>query len=242
MVEIPGGLPRRVLVVVAHPDDVDFGAAGTVAVLRAAGAEVVYCIVTDGATGGFDRKVAREEIAEIRQREQRAAAALVGVKEVVFLGRRDGELVADPPLRRELSRQIRRLRPDLVIAQSPERWYDRIPASHPDHLAAGEATLRAVYPDARNPFAFPELLEGDGLEPHVVERVWLMAHPDRDRAIDVTDVLEAKLDAITAHGSQTPDPAGTRAFVRQWTAEEAEELGLGPGRHAEAFKEIRLAG
>jgi LmbE family N-acetylglucosaminyl deacetylase len=229
----------RVLVVTAHPDDVDFGAAGTVASLVRGGSTVTYLVVTDGDAGGFDPALDRAEIPAIRRAEQRAAASLLGVAEVRFLGRRDGELVADAPLRREVARAIRELRPDLVITSSPERYYDRLPASHPDHLAAGEAALRAVYPDARNRFAFPELLE-EGLEPHVVAEVWLMAHPEPDYPVDITELLECKLAAIAAHASQLPDPAGVAERVRAWTAAEAEQLGLGPGRHAEAFRRVRL--
>lgn len=223
----------------AHPDDVDFGAAGSVAQLRAAGSAVTYCVVTDGDAGGFDRDIARHEMVEIRRREQRAAAAIVGVSDVLFLGRRDGELVADLELRKAIAREIRRVQPDLVITQSPERNYDRLPASHPDHRAAGEAALCALYPDARNPFAFPELL-AEGLEPHTVHEVWLMGHPEPTRAVDVTDVLETKLAAIGAHASQLPDPERMRQFVAEWTAAEAERFGLGTGRHAEAFRVVRI--
>lgn len=228
------------LVVTAHPDDVDFGASGTVALLCAAGAAVTYCIATDGAAGGFDRAVGRSEMAEIRRREQCAAAAVVGADDVVFLGRSDGALVVDLELRAAIARQIRRLEPELVITQSPEINYERMPASHPDHRAAGEAALDAVYPDARNPFAFPELL-AEGLEPHSVGEVWLMGHPAPDRAIDISGVIEKKLAAIAAHESQLPDPARVREFVLEWTAAEAERFGLGGGRHAEAFKVVRLA-
>ena len=159
----------RILVVTAHPDDVDFGAAGSVAVWTNAGIEVAYCIVTDGDAGGSDRSVSRTEMAAIRREEQLEAAKVVGVSDVTYLGFPDGRVVADLELRRAISRVIRRFRPDRVVAQSPERNWSRIYASHPDHLAAGEAAVCAVYPDARNPFAFPDLLE-EGLEPHTVAR------------------------------------------------------------------------
>ncbi len=140
---------ERVLVVTAHPDDVDFGAAGTVATWTDAGYEVTYCIVTDGDAGGFDPDVPRSEIAGIRQAEQRAAAAEVGVTDVRFLGYPDGRLYVTHELRRDISRVIREVRPQRVVTQSPDRNYARIYASHPDHLATGEAVLCAVYPDAR---------------------------------------------------------------------------------------------
>ncbi|HTZ08097.1 MAG TPA: PIG-L family deacetylase, partial [Acidimicrobiales bacterium] len=141
----------RILVVTAHPDDVDFGVAGSVAAWTKAGVAVSYCIVTDGDAGGSDRTVTRSSMATLRRQEQRAAAAEVGVSDVVFLGYPDGRLTPSIDLRRDISRQIRRVRPERLVAQSPERLWDRIGASHPDHLAAGEAAVASVYPDARNP-------------------------------------------------------------------------------------------
>lgn len=237
---LPAPPPERVLAVTAHPDDVDFGMAGTLAALSDAGSSVVYCVATDGDAGGFDRDVPREEIAGIRRDEQRAAGRLVGASEVLFLGHPDGALVASLELRKAIARQIRRFRPDLVLTQSPERNYDRIPASHPDHLALGEAALCAVYPDARNPFAFTELLEEEGLEPHRVPEVWIAGFPQPDHAVDVTDTMDRKLAAILAHKSQLPDPASVEHFVREWTTATAERFGLGPGRHAEAFKRVHV--
>ena len=166
--------------VTAHPDDVDFGAAGTVAAFTAAGVEVTYCIVTDGDAGGSDRPMPRVEMAALRQDEQRAAAAVVGVSDVRFLGHPDGMVQATLELRRDISRVIRQVRPERVITQSPERNWDAIFASHPDHLAAGEAAVCAVYPDARNPFAHPELLDEEGLEPWSVARA--VDHEPRGRA------------------------------------------------------------
>src|SRR5437879_10068274 len=197
--------PERALVVTAHPDDVDFGAAGTIATWTDAGIEVTYCIVTDGDAGGFDPAVPRSEIPRIRRAEQTAAAAVVGVHDVEFLGYPDGALELSIDLRRDVSRVIRRVRPQRVVTQSPERVWDRLFASHPDHLAAGEATVCAVYPDARNPFAFPELLE-EGLEAHTVPELWLMAGRTRNRFVDVTDTFDKKLAALRCHVSQLPDP------------------------------------
>ena len=131
---------ERVLMVTAHPDDVDFGAAGSVATWVKAGVEVAYCIVTNGDAGGSDRSVSRTEMARIRQEEQRAAAAELGVSNVSFLGYPDGRLTPSIQLRRDVSRAVRQFRPDRLVCQSPERNWDRIGASHPDHLAAGEAS------------------------------------------------------------------------------------------------------
>ena len=169
---------RRVLIVTAHPDDVDFGTAGTVAAFTKAGLEVTYCIATNGDAGGSDRSVSRADMAVLRQREQRAAAAEVGVTDVHFLGHPDGRLQPTIELRRDISRVIRQVKPERVLTQSPERRWDFIFASHPDHLAAGEAAVCAVYPDARNPFAHPELLDEEGLEPWTVNELWIS---ERDR-------------------------------------------------------------
>ncbi|MGH9106581.1 MAG: PIG-L deacetylase family protein, partial [Acidimicrobiales bacterium] len=151
-VDNPDGV-ERALFVTAHPDDVDFGAAGTVAAWVKAGVEVAYCIVTDGDAGGTDRSVPRAEISRLRRQEQREAGAEVGVTDITFLGYPDGRLAATPEVRRDVSRVVRRCRPQRLVCQSPERDWDRIGASHPDHLAAGEASVCAAYPDARNPFA-----------------------------------------------------------------------------------------
>ena len=230
----------RALVVTAHPDDVDFGIAGTVALLTGAGVEVSYCIVTDGQAGGFDRDTPREEIPAIRRAEQTAAAAEVGVDDVRFLGRIDGEVVSDLDLARDVSREIRRVRPDLVLTSSPERNYRFVGASHPDHRRVGEATLDAVYPFARNPFAFPELLADEGLDAWIVGEVWLLGAPDPDRFLDVTDVVERKLAAIEAHASQVADPEAMRKRVTEWLARTARAAGLPEGRLAEAVKVVRI--
>ena len=226
---------QRALVVMAHPDDVDFGSAGTVAAWVKAGIEVSYCIVTDGDAGGFDPTVPRAEIAGIRRAEQTAAAAEVGVTDLTFLGYPDGRLEVSLDLRRDITRVIRQKRPDRIICQSPERNYERIFASHPDHLAAGEATLRAVYPDARNPFTFTELLTEESLEAWSVGEVWLMGGPDADHAVDVTDQVERKLAALRCHASQLPDEEATMERVRQWVTATAKAAGLPDGSAAEGY-------
>jgi len=227
-------VPTKALVVSAHPDDVDFGCSGTVARLRAAGTEVTYCIVTDGDAGEAPDGVARADVGALRQAEQRAAAAAVGVSDVVFLGYPDGRLEATLDLRRDLSRVIRQVAPDVVLCQSPERRWDRVFASHPDHLSAGEATLRAVYPDARNPYAHPELLAQGGLAAHAVREVWVFAHPTSNRYVDITDTYAQKLAALRAHASQTAH-TDLDALIGGWTTATAAEGGLPEGRRAEAF-------
>jgi len=232
---------ERILVVTAHPDDVDFGSAGSVATWTDAGIEVSYCIVTDGDAGGFDLDISRAEMAEIRRVEQTAAAKQVGVEDLTFLGYPDGRLEVSLDLRRDISRVIRRVRPQRVVGQSPERNYERIYASHPDHLATGEATLCAVYPDARNPFAHPELL-AEGWEPWAVPEVWLGVGGAPDRFVDITDVFDRKLDALRCHVSQHPDPDALEARLRERSTMVAELAGFPPGRLAESYRRLDTAG
>ncbi len=225
---------ERALVVTAHPDDVDFGAAGTVANLTDAGAHVTYCLVTDGQAGGYDDTISRREMARIRRDEQTKAAAEVGVTDLVFLGHMDGEVQFSMELRHEISRVIRHARPQVVITQSPSINVGSVYASHADHVATGQATWAAVYPDARNPFAFPELLTS-GLEPWSADEIWLMGRPDANAAVDITHQVERKIRALRCHVSQHRDPDGMEARVREWFARNAADAGLEAGRLAERF-------
>ena len=231
----------RVLVVTAHPDDVDFGSAGTVAAFTAAGVHVTYCVITNGEAGGSDRAIARADMAALRQDEQRAAAAVVGVSDVRFLGHLDGMVQATPELRRDISRVIREVRPERVLTQSPDRNWDFIYASHPDHLAAGEAAVCAVYPDSRNPFAHPELLEAEGLEPWTVPELWLMGPGKQPGiAVDTTTTVERKVAALLCHKSQIPDPDGVTTRIMDGARAQAEAAGLADGSSAELFRVIRI--
>ena len=225
----------RVLVVTAHPDAVDFGASGSIATWVGAGVSVTYCVITDGDAGGFDPEVPRSQIPGIRRAEQVAAAAAVGVSDVRFLGYRDGELTVSHGLRRDISRVIRQVRPQRMLIQTPERNWARIPASHPDHMAAGEAAIQAVYPDARNPFAHASLLEDEGLEAWSVSEVWVMGHPTQTQYVDITEVFDHKIAALRAHESQTGHHEDLEAFIRGWGERLAAEAGFAPGRVAEAF-------
>ena len=232
---------ERALVVTAHPDDVDFGWAGTVARLTDSGIEVVYCVVTDGDAGGADTGTPRDEMAPKRREEQTAAAAVVGVHELHFLGYPDGRVVPSLELRRDISRVIRQVRPDRVLMQSSERNWERIYASHPDHLAVGEATIAAVYPDARNRWAHPEL-EAEKLEPWSVPAVWIGAgHPQLTHYVEITDTVDRKIEALLCHKSQLPDPEATGNMVRGWTSMIAANAGLPEGRFAEAMQVIGTA-
>jgi LmbE family N-acetylglucosaminyl deacetylase len=231
---------ERVLVVTAHPDDVDFGAAGTVASWTRAGLEVTYAIVTNGDAGGNDPDVPRSEIPAIRQAEQRAAAACVGVQDVRFLGYVDGELTVSHDLRRDISRVIRQVRPQRLLCQSPERNWQRLQGSHPDHLAAGEAAIQAVYPDSRNPFAHVSLLHDEGLDAWTVPEVWVMSSERSLHYVDITETFDAKIAALRSHVSQTAHVDTLEEFVRGWAARNAEAGGLPAGRLAEAFMVVSI--
>ncbi|HZD99856.1 MAG TPA: PIG-L deacetylase family protein [Micromonosporaceae bacterium] len=229
---------KRVLCVAAHPDDIDFGFAGTVAGFVAAGLHVTYLLVTRGDAGGFD-DTPREQMPLLREAEQRAAATAVGVEDLIFLdGYRDGTITVTLELRRDISRVIRQVRPDRILTNSPMRRWDRIGAGHPDHLAVAEATTCAVYPDARNAFAFPELLADEGLEPWTVREMWFVASPNPDHFVDITDVYPRKLAALQAHATQTSH-IDLDERLRTMLGNTAKEGRLADGRLAESFSIIR---
>ncbi len=228
---------KRILVVMAHPDDCDFGAGGSIAKWREAGIQVYYCIITNGDQGGEESDVPVEEMAKVRQREQRAAGAALGVSEITFLNYRDGSLIPTIELRRDIVKAIRIAKPDRMVVQSPERNWERIYSSHPDHLAAGESAIQAIYPDARNPYAFPEL-KSEGLEPWRVREVFVTGSPTPNHFIDITETIDKKIAALKAHVSQTAHNPELDSMVRQWGEKNAEANGLAAGRVAEIFKVV----
>jgi LmbE family N-acetylglucosaminyl deacetylase len=230
---------ERVLCVFAHPDDIDFGCAGSIARWVDDGLDIAYLVVTRGDAGGFDEAVPREGIPALREAEQRAAAAAVGVKQVEFLdGYADGRLTPTLDLRRDITAALRRYRPDRVVTNSPLRRWDRLAGpAHPDHLAVGEATTCAVYPDARNPFAYAELR---GLAPWTVREIWYTGSPNPDRYVDITATYDRKLAALHAHESQTSHQQ-LDGFLRPWLSANAKAAGLPDGALAEAFTIVRSA-
>ena len=233
-----------VLVVVAHCDDAEWMFGGTLARLAAAGAEINYVVCTDGAGGGVDLSISDDELAGTRADEQRAAAAVLGVGEVVFLGRHNDELAVTVELKRELVRQIRRFRPDLVLTLTPYRELDAPVAwSHGDHIATGEATLQAVYPEALMPRIHPELA-AEGLAPHEATEVWVPAVHDADLYVDVTDAVDTKMDAIWCHVSQNGEANGDRDWLFDTrVAPPMREAGRRIGcRYAERFRRIPIRG
>jgi LmbE family N-acetylglucosaminyl deacetylase len=237
---IPDSEVERALVVTAHPDDADYGAAGTIAGWVDAGMEVTLALCTRGEQGGFD-ETSRSQIPAIREREQRAASAELGVSDVRFLdGWSDGWLEPTYDLQRAIVRVIREVRPRRVLTQSPKRLYQRLQASHPDHLAAGEATVRAVYPAAENRFSWPELID-QGMPPWRVTELWLMAHDESPHAVDITDRFDRKIRALQAHVSQTAQLGdGLEQRLRDWNTGNAALAGLAGGRLAELFAVSRI--
>jgi LmbE family N-acetylglucosaminyl deacetylase len=224
-------------VITAHPDDVDFGAAGTVAVWTAAGINVSYCVCTSGEASGDGSP----GMAATREAEQRAAAAQVGVQDITFLRYPDGAVTPSLELRRDITRVIRRVRPDRVLTWSPEINWDFVPTTHPDHRAVGEAAFAAVYPDSRNPHAHRSLLAEEGLEPWTVRELWLADGPPglRNHAVDVTDTFDRKMAALRSHSSQAgATSAEIEDALRQGLAATAARFGLGEGRLAESFQTV----
>ena len=234
----PDIYPKRLLAVGAHPDDIDFGLGGTVNSLAVSGTEVAYCVITDGDAGGFDPTVPRETIPQIRRTEQRAAADILGVARIHFLGYPDGRLTITQDLRRDISRIIRKETPDVVVIQSPIRNINEMYASHPDHIAAGEAAMNAIYPDSRNPFAHPALLDEEGLEAWTVPQTWVTGYPEPNHWMDITSTFERKIEALRAHVSQTAHMADLKERMRNRAESVAASGGLAAGRAAEAFRVI----
>ena len=227
---------ERVVVVTAHPDDAETGAGGTVARLVREGAQAVYVIVTSGTMGSSDRTTTPKRLARIREAEQRNAARTLGVEHVEFLGYDDGEVEDTRDLRRDITRQIRKWRPDLVIAQNPHRTSNLF-ASHRDHRVTGGVVLDCVYPLARDHLAFPELLPG--YEPHKVREIYIMKWQEEAHqlAVDISETMDLKLQAIACHQSQFPDFPAMEARLRERCA----VLGTPYGHaYAETFDRILL--
>jgi LmbE family N-acetylglucosaminyl deacetylase len=262
MLSFDGALPtipegRSVLVVMAHPDDAEFNCGGTIASWAAAGKVIDYVVCTSGDKGSGDPAVNPFELARTRRQEQVNAARVLGARDVTFLGYSDGVLQNTLDLRRDIVRQIRRLRPDAVICQDPtQRWGGTGYLNHPDHRAAGDACLDAVYPSARDPHVFPELLL-EGLEPHKVREVFMATGgATADVWVDVTDYLDKKIEALRQHVSQTGHRAEQlEERIRERSrAARAPHANLGsrgdpasralelPFEYAEGYKYFRLQG
>jgi LmbE family N-acetylglucosaminyl deacetylase len=215
------------MMLVAHPDDADFGPAATAARWIDAGSEGWLVCCTSGDQGGEDPDADPLALAALREAEQRVAAAIIGYAGVTFLHGPDGALANDLALREQLVREIRTFRPDAVLATDPETlFYSDGGVNHTDHRAAGMAAVDAVYPAARNPMAFPALARG-GLAAHRVRRLYLFWSERKNVWVDVTATLERKIDALRAHASQITDPDALATRIRKWAGEEGASIGAG---------------
>ena len=241
MVESTNGSPKRVMIVVAHPDDADFMAAGTLAKWARQGSEICYVLCTSGDKGSSDPEVIPAELASIREREQRAASAVVGSRDVVFLRYPDGALRNTLELRRDLVREIRRYRPDVLLCQDPTNRFSDGYVNHPDHRAAGDTALDAVYPSARDYHAYPDLIE-EGLMPHKTLEVYLGGSPTSSTVwVDISDTVDVKVAALREHASQVGTDPERLAGLESRIKERAAELGAPHAlAYAEGFLYIHL--
>ncbi len=243
-VNLSKNLDKTAMVVTAHPDDAEWGCSASVAKWTRLGWDVVYVLCTDGSKGTEDRSISNKELSNIREKEQKNAGKILGLKAIEFLGYPDGYLEPTLDLRRDISREIRKYKPSILITTNPNR--DLINGSylgHPDHFAAGEAALSAVFPSARDHLTFPELLE-EGLEPHKVRQVWInmfnIGSGSKENwffnPIEKTD-LETAIKALQAHTSQIPDPKRAKEYMTK----RREEIGkICNTSYAEAFAKFEL--
>jgi LmbE family N-acetylglucosaminyl deacetylase len=226
----------RALVVSAHPDDIEFGCAATVARWTSEGAEVTYCIVSDGSTGTQNRSLIGEPLARVRRAESERAAAVVGVRSIEWLGYRDGYIEPTLALRRDIARVFRRVRPHRYVVMDPTPTIEDRFVNHPDHRAVGQASLDVTLTAGTTPGHFPELLE-EGLEPwRGLRELWVAGPGSKPVVVDVSETIDKKIEALLCHASQVGDDADRIArWVREWTAQAGERHGFG---HAETFQVI----
>ena len=224
--------PKKALVIAAHPDDSEFGAAGTSYLWTKQGWEVRYCICTDGSKGSEDPHMTKEKLVPLRKEEQKAAAAVLGVKDVMFLDHVDGELTYNRDFLKEIVRVIRTLKPYAVFSHDPGQIVRNMFINHPDHRATGEIVLDAVYPMARNRPTFPELLD-EGLEPFSVKEVYLWTASETNFEVDITDVLDVKFEALSKHASQLDDFEGLKDRLKMFWRDP-------DGKYLERFRRIIL--
>ena len=232
-------IPKRVMSIHAHPDDQEFSVGGTLAKWARAGCEIISVVITSGDSGSNDpAKDAshKQALAELREQEQRAANAVLGVKETIFLRYPDGELEHTLPLRRELTRLIRQFKPDTVTTGNPEGWfYGDEYLNHPDHRAAAQAACAAVFPSAGTRLIFADLLAA-GYEPHDVRRLYIHGTEQPNTWVDITETMDLKIQALQQHASQI-NPAEVGQWMTEWAAEDAKDKGM---KYAESFRVMIL--
>jgi LmbE family N-acetylglucosaminyl deacetylase len=233
--------PKVALGIAAHPDDLDYGMAGTVAKWASQGCDVYYLVLTNGNKGSSDRTADPAQLAEIRRDEQRAAARILGIKDVFFYDYEDGMLEVTMELKRDIVRVIRQVRPEVVLAFDPSMLYD--PArgfiNHPDHRAAGQAAMDAVFPLARDHMSFPELLKDEQLEPHETATLLLLNFGNHNYTVDITEYIDTKMDALAAHVSQIPNVAATQEMMRDFANQTAAGS---PPAYAEGYIRVDVRG
>ncbi len=230
--------PKAVLGVAAHPDDLDFGAAGTLAKWASHGTEVYYLILTDGSKGSVDRKLSPKKLVGIRQKEQQVAAKVLGAKEVFFCKWEDCCLECRDDVKLEITRTIRKVKPDVVVTIDPTMVYAAEMGfiNHPDHRAAGQATLDAVFPLARDHLSFPELLK-EGLEPHATPTILLVNLEKQNWFEDISGNIDKKIEALAAHQSQLPEMERTQKMLRNLAADMGKKCGCD---YAEGFMRVDI--
>lgn len=232
--------PKIILGIAAHPDDLDFGAAGAMARFAADGAAVHYLLLTDGSKGSANFSIATVDLIKTRQAEQRAAVQAIGGKDVQFLDYPDGELEVTMELKRDIIKSIRTIKPDVVITMDPSVLYSAGLGmiNHPDHRAAGQATLDAVFPLARDHLSFPELFAA-GFEPHKVSTLLLINFNEYNFSVDITDTIDYKMQALKAHTSQMADLKKTQKWIKNIAAEAGAASGC---TYAENYMRIDIPG
>ncbi|MGH7142370.1 MAG: PIG-L deacetylase family protein [Candidatus Saccharimonadales bacterium] len=233
--------PKVVLAIAAHPDDVDFGFSGSIAKWAKSGSKVYYLLITDGSKGTEDRTITAATLIKKREAEQRVAAKLLGARDVFFLGYPDSELEMSLALKKEVTRYIRKLKPDTVLGMDPSMIYSTSRGSgfinHSDHRVAGQVMLDAVFPLARDHLTFPDLL-AEGLEPHKVSTVLMVNFEKNDFAVDISDTIDKKLEALALHTSQMPDIDAVKDRIRSWSKIAGKKYGYD---YAEAFVRLDLS-
>ncbi len=229
---------KRVLGVFAHPDDPEFFAGATFARWAAEGAEITFLMATSGDKGSADPEMTHERLAAMREDEERAAATVLGVKEVIFLRYPDGELVPTLQLRRDIVRAIRQFKPDIVVTTDPTTWYSERSINHPDHRAIGEATLAAVFPTARDRLNFLELEREEGLDVHKTRQLYIAGTQRPNVKVDVTDYIDIQIASLREHKSQISDMDGLAERLR--TRKLDPEAPEGAPRNIEAFHVVTL--
>jgi LmbE family N-acetylglucosaminyl deacetylase len=229
--------PKNVLVVCAHPDDPDFGVAGTVACWASQGAKVTYLIVTDGSKGSPEPDMTREKLIQLREEEQRKAAEILGVSEVIFLCQPDGEVRNTYELQEMIVRQVRTHKPDVLVTHDPTaRIVNNAYLNHLDHREVGDATLDSAFPLARDRLNFPEH-EKEGLEPHKVFDIFLIFTNEPNYWVDITDTIDKKVAALKEHKSQIGDPTELEERIRERARGRAEKVSF---EYAETFRRVQL--